>query len=137
MKISYRFVKGQAVVIEVDEDLGNVIIDLRHKESNNNRKETRRRHLIPKNKDTGEEISIDEFLADKSKCVEEDVLNKIENERLRQAMERLLPEQRELLIKVYYQNNKLIDLAKEYGVSFQAIQNRLKKIYEKLKKFLI
>jgi len=33
MKISYRFVKGQAVVIEVDEDLGNVIIDLRHQES--------------------------------------------------------------------------------------------------------
>jgi len=52
-------------------------------------------------------------------------------------MERLLPEQRELLIKVYYQNIKLNDLAKEYGVSFQAIQNRLKKIYEKLKKFLI
>ena len=74
---------------------------------------------------------------DKSKCVEEDVINKIENERLRQAMERLLPEQRELLIKVYYQNIKLNDLAKEYGVSFQAIQNRLKKIYEKLKKFLI
>ena len=62
MKISYRFVKGQAVVIEVDEDLGNVIIDLRHQEQNNNRKETRRRHLIPKNKDTGEEISIDESL---------------------------------------------------------------------------
>ena len=53
------------------------------------------------------------------------------------AMEILSPAQRELLEKVYFEERKITDIAREEGVSEAAIRNRLKKIYSRLKKFLI
>ena len=57
--------------------------------------------------------------------------------RLYSAMEALSPSQRELVKKVYFEERKIMDIAAEEGVSEAAIRNRLKKIYSRLKKFLI
>lgn len=136
MKIVYKFVKGQAIEIEVDDNIGNVVVELRCREYNNNRKEARKRNLLTRDNETGKTVQIDDCIVDKRVNVEAEVLSRIENRNLRNAIKRLSPRQRELLHKVYYQNIKLTDLAKEYGISYQALQNRLKKIYNQLKKFL-
>lgn len=53
---------------------------------------------------------------------------------LAKAMQNLLPQQRELLYKVYFEGRTNTDIAAEECVSEAAIRNRLKKIYAKLQK---
>lgn len=57
--------------------------------------------------------------------------------RLMQAMEALSPAQRELVLKVYFEKVRITDIARAEGVTEAAIRNRLKKIYARLRKFLI
>lgn len=54
-----------------------------------------------------------------------------------QAMEALSPAQRELVLKVYFEKVRITDIARAEGVTEAAIRNRLKKIYARLRKFLI
>jgi predicted DNA-binding protein YlxM (UPF0122 family) len=51
-------------------------------------------------------------------------------------MEELTHEQRELVVRVYVNNEKIIDIAREDVVSAAAIRDRLKKIHSKIKKYL-
>ena len=59
-----------------------------------------------------------------------------ENETLLKAIDSLLPQQKELVRRVYFNNESLASIAREEGVSKMAITNRMKKIHEKLKKIL-
>jgi RNA polymerase sigma factor (sigma-70 family) len=56
---------------------------------------------------------------------------------LGKAMNSLQPQQRALFEKVYVQRRTNVDIAAEEGVTEAAIRNRLKKIREKLKKYLL
>lgn len=56
-------------------------------------------------------------------------------DKLAEAMECLLPQQKELFKKVYLDKRTNTDIAAEEGVTETAIRNRLKKIQEKLKKY--
>ena len=53
--------------------------------------------------------------------------------RLLRAMEALTPAQRELVRRVYFENEKISKIAREEGVSHVAIHDRLKRIYQKIK----
>ncbi len=55
---------------------------------------------------------------------------------LYQAISKLLPRQQELVDKIYFRGMTITEIAKEEGVSYQAIQNRLTKILSQLKKSL-
>lgn len=57
-------------------------------------------------------------------------------DKLRKAMEFLLPQQRELFKKVYLERRSNTDIAAEEGVTEAAIRNRLKKLHERLRKNL-
>lgn len=57
-------------------------------------------------------------------------------DKLRKAMECLLPQQRELFKKVYFERRSNTDIAAEEGVTEAAIRNRLKKLHERLRKNL-
>ena len=57
-------------------------------------------------------------------------------DKLTQAMECFLPQQKELFKKVYLDKRSNTDIAAEEGVTEAAIRNRLKKIHEKLRKNL-
>lgn len=57
-------------------------------------------------------------------------------DKLRNAMEFLLPQQRELFKKVYLERRSNTDIAAEEGVTEAAIRNRLKKLHERLRKNL-
>lgn len=57
-------------------------------------------------------------------------------DKLKKAMECLLPQQKDLFNKVYLERRSNTDIAAEEGVTEAAIRNRLKKLHERLKKNL-
>lgn len=59
-----------------------------------------------------------------------------EYEELRAAIEKLEPAQKELLRKVFWQEIKQADIAREEGVYWTAVNNRLSRIYARLRKLL-
>lgn len=130
MKVRYEFVTSEFTEIEVDDSLGELLVDFDRREYNNDHKETRRHvsldgmeyegELFASVADTADEVERREKLA-----------------QLMRAMEALSPPQRELVLKVYFENMRVTDIARAEGVSEAAIRNRLKKIYARMKKFLI
>jgi RNA polymerase sigma-70 factor (ECF subfamily) len=131
MKISYEFITGEIVEIEVPENIKNVSIEIDRDIYNIDRKETRRHNSLDYMEDAGlqfEDNSVDVVLDLEQK----EVMDEINN-----ALDILLPEQKELVEKVFYKNIKIADIAAASGVTEAAIRNRLKKIYKKLKKVLI
>ena len=130
MKITYEFVTGEVSGVEVDEHLGGMLLDLDRQQDNNDQKETRRHVSLDSMDYEGELFASAE---DTERAVE----HREDMARLYSAMEALSPSQRELVKKVYFEERKIMDIAAEEGVSEAAIRNRLKKIYSRLKKFLI
>ena len=130
MKITYGFVTGEVSEVEVDESLGGILLDLDRQQENNDQKETRRHFSLNSMDYEGELFASAE---DTERAVE----HREDMARLYSAMEALSSSQRELVKKVYFEERKIADIAREEGVSEAAIRNRLKKIYSRLKKFLI
>lgn len=130
MKITYEFVTGEISEVEVDERLGGMLLDLDRQQENNDQKETRR-HVSLDGMDYEGELFVS------AEDTEREAERREDMARLFSAMEALSPSQRELVKKVYFEERKITDIAREEGVSEAAIRNRLKKIYSRLKKFLI
>jgi len=57
-------------------------------------------------------------------------------EALRAAISKLTPQQQELINELYHEHRSLCDLAKQYAVTYGAIQDRRRKILARLKKLL-
>jgi DNA-directed RNA polymerase specialized sigma24 family protein len=51
-------------------------------------------------------------------------------------MNRLLPAQRELIRKVFFENQSIVSIAREQGVGESAVRDRLGRVYARLKIFL-
>ena len=126
MKVRYEFVTGEISEIEVDESLGELLVDFDRQEYNNDHKETRR-HVSLDGMDY--EGALFAAAADTA----EEAAQRDEVARLMQAMEALTPPQRELVRRVYFEQEKIVDIAREEGVSHVAVLDRLKRIYRKLK----
>lgn len=129
MKVKYEFANGEITEIEVEQSLGELLLDFDRQEYNNDHKETRRH------------ISLDgldfegELFADPADTAE-DVARRDEATRLMQAIAALTPPQRELVRRVFFDNERIVDIARSEGVSHVAILDRLKRIYKKLKNYL-
>lgn len=129
MKITYEFVTGEVSEVEVDERLGGMLLDLDRQQDNNDQKETRRHFSL-----NGMDYEGELFAS--AEDTEGEVVRQEDMARLYSAMEALSQSQRELVQKVYFEERKITDIAREEGVTEAAIRNRLKKIYFRLKKFL-
>ena len=66
----------------------------------------------------------------------DDVLKEERIKELMTAIEKLQPQQKTLIIRVYWNKEHQKDIAADEGVSQQAIASRLKTILKNLKKFL-
>lgn len=130
MKISYKFVTGEAVEIEVEDAIGESVAELESRSYKLDRKETRR------HKSYSDDNGKRDIIVDESVDVEGDALRRVENAKLMNALEKLLPKQRELVRKVFFEGVSETEIACEMGVSQQAISKQLKAIYIKLKKFI-
>ena len=126
MKISYEFVTGEISEVEVGESLGGILLDLDRQQENNDQKETRRHFSLNSMDYEGELFASAE---DTERAVE----HKEDMARLYSAMEALSPSQRELVKKVYFEERKITDIAREEGVSHVAVHDRLERIYKKIK----
>lgn len=129
MKIRYEFVNGEVSEIEVDEGLGELLVDFDRQQYNNDHKETRRHVSLDGMDYEGE-------LFTSAEDTEGELLRREDTARLMEAMKTLSPSQRELLLKVYFNGRSLVSIAAEEGVDKSSISHRLERIYKKLKKFL-
>lgn len=129
MKIRYEFVNGEVTEIEVEDAMGEILLDFDRQEYNSDHRETRRHVSLDGMEYEGEMLRAGEDTL-------EEILRRETASRLAEAMGRLYPEQRELLIKVYFENIRIVEIARAEGVTEAAIRGRLKKIYAKLKKIL-
>lgn len=131
MKIKYEFLTGEAVEIEVSEAIGKVLIGIDKEAKNSDRRESRRHHSI----DALNEIGVQ--LAATSEELADSIEMRETTEALRQALGKLLPQQRKLLQKLYFGDGRtIVDVAREEGVTISAISHRLDLIYKKLRKLL-
>ena len=126
MKITYEFVTGEVSEVEVDERLGGMLLDLDRQQENNDQKETRRHFSLD---GMGYEGELFASAEDTERAVE----HREDMARLYSAMEALSPSQRELVEKVYFEERKITDIAREEGVSHVAVRDRLERIYKKIK----
>lgn len=138
MKVSYEFISGNAKVgrevveVEIDEEMGAVIMELNRQEFNNNRKETRRHTSYS---DDNDKIST---LADETDIENEvisDMQDKKEIQRLHYAIAQLNPKQKDLIKSIYFDNVSVSEYASREGVTQSAISQRLMTAIKKLRKF--
>ena len=128
--VIYGFVDGTVNEVEVSDELYAVIAKIERKTKNNDRRETRRHvslDLLVGRSDTE--------IADKSVNIETAFIKRGNIKKLRAAMKTLTPEQKKLVQKVFFERKTLKVIAEECGASYQALQNRLRKIYKKLRKY--
>ena len=129
MKITYEFVTGEVSEVEVDERLGGMLLDLDRQQYNNDQKETRR-HVSLDGMDYEGEMFVSAEDTEGAAERREDMV------RLFSAMEALSPDQRELVEKVYFEERKITDIAREEGVSKQSVHERVGRALKNLKKNL-
>ena len=132
MKIKYKFITGEVTEIEVSENIGNIILDSRRIESNQNRKEryhcfsiegadyegddyadynTPEALLLGKEAEKDSRIKMQAFLAS---------LTEIQRERL----------------SLYIKGISMRQIAEKQKVSFKSISESFEGIRKKVKKFL-
>ena len=122
-------IPGEVTEVEVDDELGKYIAVMDEADFNLNRKETRRHTYMSVLEEKGR------YIPDDSDPLE-DVLKAERIRELMAAIEKLQPQQKELLIRVYWNKELQKDIAAEEGVSEMAISRRMKRIIKKLKIFL-
>ncbi|MCL2177327.1 MAG: sigma-70 family RNA polymerase sigma factor [Firmicutes bacterium] len=128
--IVYEFADGTTSEVAVSGEIYSVYEQLQTQEKSNNRKETRRHISLDYLKEKG--VSFADNESDPYYAVERKELQT----RMRKALSKLEPEHRLLLQKVFYESISISELAKEKGVSYQGLSQKLERIYNKLKKFL-
>ena len=129
MEIKYEFVTGEVLEIEVEDSMGEVLLEFDRQERNNDRRETRRHMSLD-----GMDFEGETFRAEADTLRE--AMGRVDAELFMKALDMLSASQKELLLKVYFKGMRVADIARAEGVSEAAVRNRLKKIYGKLKKIL-
>lgn len=115
--------------VEVSEELGRTMEQMDADDFNLNRRETRRHCYMSQLEENGH------YIADDSDPLD-DVLKNERHEELIAAIEKLKPQQKELLRRIYENGETQEEISESEGVSQQAISSRLSTIYKFLKKFL-
>ncbi|MCI8360629.1 MAG: sigma-70 family RNA polymerase sigma factor [Clostridiales bacterium] len=118
MNIRYEFTNGEISEIEVDETLGGLLVELDRQEYNNDHKETHRHVSLD-----GLDYEGALFASPDDPAAE--VLRQEDAPRLLRAMEALSPSQRELVRRVYFKRERIVDIARTEGLTKQSIHKRL------------
>ena len=132
MIIKYEFLSkltDEVSEVEVSEELGRAMVEMEKDDFNNDRRETRRHCYMSELEENGHYIAAGSDLLD-------DILEAELHDALMAAIEKLQPQQKELLIRVYWKKEHQKDIAAEEGVSKMAISGRMKRIINSLKKIL-
>lgn len=132
--INYTFSDGKIATFEVDE---RTALAYEQIEDETRREEERARWRARKKLNSLEELTdLGVQFVSNDLTPEQALIKNEDYRRLHNALSKLPNEQRELIIRVYFKNEKQVDIAREQGVTRKAINNRLERIYAQLKKFL-
>jgi len=129
MKLTYKFVNGEKVTFEADEKWVDVISDFDRVEANADRKQRAHNYSL----DLGLEMGFDYSIESN---IEELFREPSTNERVRGAIQKLKPSQRELITAIYFEGISVNTYAEIYGVDHSAISHRLRTAKNNLKKLL-
>ena len=129
--IQYKFNDGTTKEISITDELYALHLELLQEEKRNHWKETRRHisleYLIEHGADIADHDGGDPLSA---------LIEKTDDERIKNALSYLTDKQRALIEKVFYNDLSLREIARQTGISHQALSQQLATIYKKLKKFL-
>ena len=129
--IQYKFNDGTTKEISVTDELYALHLELLQEEKRNHWKETRRHisldYLMEQGADIADHRDGDPLSA---------LIEKTDDEKLKNALSYLSDKQRSLIEKVFYNDLSLREIARQTGISHQALSQQLATIYKKLKKFL-
>jgi DNA-directed RNA polymerase specialized sigma24 family protein len=125
MKYDYHF-NNETISIDIPDSDYYVLVEMDRLEYNVNRKETRRHISL-------EACDKDDNQLPSRTDLEETCIQRMEIDALRRGMDSLLPEQRELIRKVFFENQSITSLAGAEGVSKAAICRRLNRALDRLK----
>jgi RNA polymerase sigma factor (sigma-70 family) len=135
MRINYEFITGERLEIEVDDNIGEVIIETEKMQSRRNRAETRRHNSLEFMQENRDGYRPMQF-ADNRADVEQIIIHSDEKERLHQAIQKLNSKDSIIVKKYYFENKTMVEIGKELGITAMAVSKRLKKIPDKIKKLL-
>ena len=121
MKINYLFNNGEKSSVEVSIEIGEAITDSRRKEDNLDRKERYHCYSL----DALEYGDKDEFSPTDGITPETEMMKKIENQRIHNALMQLTETQRRRLLMLA-EGYSLREIAKKEKTSFQAIDESIK-----------
>ena len=130
MKITYRFVDGTTSTVEVDEEIGNVILDSRRKEHANNERE---RYHSAYSLDNDDYDCPDLFEPEADPLW--GILQEEESDYLSSGLARLTPTERRRLLMLA-SGMKIAEIARSEGASFNTVKDSICTAREKMKKFL-
>ena len=125
MTYDYHF-NNETISIDIPDSDYEVLIEMDRLEYNTNHKETRRHVSL-------EAYDRDDNQLPASTDVEESCIQRMEIDALQCAMDSLLPKQRELIQKIFFENQTITSLARLEGVGKSAICERLNRALERLK----
>lgn len=130
MNIKYEFLTGEVIEVEVSDNIGEVLIEIEKDDYNSDRRETRRHNSIEGKQEKGLQF----------KAAGDDIVAIIEekevNDNLHNALNKLMPQQKDLIQKVYFEGMSIAEIALNEGVGESAIRDRFNRIYKKLKNIL-
>ncbi len=129
MRIKYESVTGEVMEIDVPNEVAEVCIEIEDSTKKQERRERRRHVLLSVLEAKGIQMS-------ENTDIEADTIESEKIEQLQKALKRLLPEQQELIFKVFFCEKSIAEIAKEEGVTAPAIYSRLNTIYRKLKEIM-
>lgn len=131
MKRPYRTRDGKIVVIETKPEVAEQLDCLERREASARRKARRHNEssIEERYEQTGWEF------ADRNANIEANYIEREEKEMLATAIKNLTEKQQRLIRLYYYKNKTESEIAREFGISHQAISKQLAKIHKAIIKF--
>ena len=136
MKIHYEFVTGEKLELEVDDSIGEIVIEMEVIQSRRNRTETRRHNSLEFMQEQRPGSNPKQFV-DEKVDIEQFIVDSDERERLHHAISQLEYRDAQIVRQYYFENRTMEDIGKKMGISAMAVSKRLKKVPDKIKKFMV
>ena len=126
--IKYTFADGTTSKIEVTDEVYALHLQLLQEEKRNHWRETRRHTSLNYLMENG--IDFESPAADPLSVL----LRSEDEERIHNAINQLSDKQKRLVQAVFYEGKSLREIARQAGISHQAISKQLATVYKKIKK---
>lgn len=125
MLITYEFATGEKVQVDIDSEFGDIILQFEKAEKLNNRAETRKHQ------------SLDTTIYH-SPGTEIDMLRQFEVNRLYEAIQKLSPEEQDLVHKIYLDPQTISqkEYARRFQMTLSIVEKNIAKTKAKLRKIL-